>query len=192
MKGKNKMKTKTKMTARICLLVCVVLCAALILAQFVPYWTPDEEAINKAAAGAEVPPTDTGAISILQYLILPSSYPTVTEYLDTEYKGAAADPNPTINSLAGTFSIIFLLGIVSIIFICVKPKSRWIAVWPFAVGVGSLIGYLTEPLWALGSIHIVLVILSAALVVVSAIPLVIWLSSFRYWFMDPKDLPNAK
>ena len=95
-----------------------------------------------------------------------------------------------INSLAGTFCIVFMLGIVAIVFIFVKPNSRWISVWPFAVGAGSLIGYLTEPRWAWGSVHILLIALSAALTIVSLIPLIIWVSSVKYWFMDPKQLQD--
>lgn len=160
--------------AKIFLFICAALCAALVLAQFVPYWTYEN---------SETASSDT--ISILEYLALPGEHKDVTKTLD-------AGANEAINSLAGTFCIVFLLGIVSIAFILVKPNSLWVSVWPLVVGVGGLIGYLTEPRWQGGSIHIVLIILCAALILVTLVPFVLWFINMKYWFMDPKDLPNAK
>lgn len=165
------MKTKTKKTAQIFLILCAVLCAALIVVQLFPYWTYT----NSQTEAAE-------SISILEYLALPSQHKDVTKAIDTSNK-------EDINSVAGTFCIALLLGVVSIIFVIVKPNSRWISVWPLTVGIGCLIGYLTEPRWALGgSLYYVLIGLSAAIVVAAAVPFAIWIYSFKYWFMDPKTL----
>lgn len=169
---KDIMKTKTKMIARIFLIVCAVLCAALIVAQLLPYWTYEN---------SETETTET--ISILGYLALPSTHEDVTELLDSS-------ANEDINSLAGTFCIALLLGAVAVIFVILKPKSLWISVWPVAVGIGTLIGYLTEPRWALGSLHILLICLSAALTVASLVPFGIWINGMKYWFMDPKTLSD--
>ena len=166
------MKTKSKKITRVLLIVCAALVVALALAQFVPYWTYEN---------AETASTDT--ISIFEYLILPTSHTDVTSALD-------AGTNEAINSLAGTFCIIYLLGLVTVIFVIIKPTSLWICVWPLATGVGSLIGYLTEPRWQMGSIYIVLVILSALLTLASIYPLITWIKYIRYWFMDPKDVPK--
>lgn len=218
------MKTKTKNIAKISLLVSGILCVALILMQFIPYWTPNQAAIDACSTEASVmspifndfgnkatedtegtnaateateaknekPDIYTGSVSIFRYMFLPSSYPVISEYLDANYEvPRGTDPstyNPRINSLAGTFCIVFLLGIVSVIFIVLKPNKLWISVFPFVVGVGGLIGYLTESTWAMGSIYIVLVLLSALLTIASAIAVGIWLYSFKFWFMDPKTL----
>ena len=127
---------------------------------------------------------ETDPISIFEFLVLPGDHPYIEQYLGCEAK----EHPEVINSLASTFCIVFMLGIVAIVFVFTKPNSRWISVWPFVVGAGSLIGYLTEPLWALGSVHILLIALSAALTAVSLIPLIIWITSIKYWFMDPKQL----
>lgn len=164
------MKTKTKTTARIFLIVCAVLCAALIVVQLLPYWSYEN---------SETDTTDT--ISILEYLALPSEHKDVTKAIDTSAK-------EDINSVAGTFCIALLLGAVVIIFVILKPQSMWISVWPLVVGIGTLIGYLSEPRWALGSLYIVLVALSAAITVVALVPFIIWIYGMRYWFMDPKTL----
>lgn len=165
------MKKSTKMLAKICLIISAVLCAALILAQFVPYWT-----YQNTEEGKE----DT--ISIIEYMAFPTVKTDVTDYFEDN------TDNFNINSLAGTFCFVFMLGIVSIVFVVIKPNSRWISVWPTAVGLGSLIGYLTDPLWQLGSFYTVLVVLSALLTVAALISLIIWVASMRYWFMDPKEL----
>ena len=212
------MKSNTKKLAKICLFISAVLCIALILAQFIPYWTapgpetdPTEattQAANDATGEAteatkkplrgpisidslvgldeDVIEPETDPISIFEFLILPGDHPYIEQYLGCESK---THPE-VINSLASTFCIVFMLGIVAIVFVFTKPNSRWISVWPFAVGAGSLIGYLTEPLWALGSVHILLIALSAALTAVSLIPLIIWITGVKYWFMDPKQLQN--
>ena len=134
----------------------------------------------------EVIEPETDPISIFEFMILPGDHPYIEQYL-----GAESREHPeVINSLASTFCIVLLLGVISIIFVITKPNSRWICVFPFTVGAGSLIGYLTEPLWALGSVHILLIALSSALTVVSLISLIIWISSAKYWFMDPKQLQN--
>lgn len=171
MKGKCVMKSSTKLLAKICLIISAVLCAALILVQFVPYWT-----YQNTAEGKE----DT--ISIIEYMAFPSDNTDVTDYFEDNTDSFK------INSLAGTFCIVFLLGIASIVFLVIKPNSRWISVWPTAVGLGSLIGYLTEPLWQLGSYYTVLVVLSAILTVAALIPFILWVTSVRYWFIDPKEL----
>ena len=213
------MKSNTKKLAKICLFISAVLCVALILAQFIPYWTApgpegdstdaNVEATTEATDDAntettkssirgpinfntlfseedEVIEPETDPISIFEFLVLPSDHPYIEQYLGCEGK----EHPEVINSLAGTFCIVFMLGVVAIIFVFTKPNSRWISVWPFAVGVSSLIGYLTEPLWALGSVHTLLIVLSAALSAVSLIPLIIWIASVKYWFMDPKQLQN--
>lgn len=164
------MKTKTKLTARIFLIVCAALCAALIVAQLLPYWSYENSE------------TDTvETISILEYLGLPSAHKDVTKAIDTSAK-------EDINSVAGTFCIALLLGAVAIVFVIVKPKSLWISVWPLLVGAGSLIGYLTEPRWALGNLHMVLVALSAAITACAVVPFAMWIYSIKFWFVDPKTL----
>jgi len=168
------MKSSTKKLVRILLLACVVLGAALILLQLVPYWTYEN---------SETSTTDT--ISILEYTVLPSAHPDVTKLLNT-------NTNEAINSVAGTFCIVFMLGIASIVFIIVKSSSLWVSLFPAAVGIGSLIGYLTDPVWQLGSIFIPLIIVSALLALCGLIAAAIWVHSFKYWFMDPKDWPSAK
>ena len=131
---------------------------------------------------------ETDPISIFEFLILPEDHPYIQKYL-----GCNGKTNPeVINSLAGTFCIVFLLGAVSIAFVVLKPEKLWISVFPTFVGIGSLIGYLTEPVWAMGNgaIHITLIALSALLTVSSLVALGIWLYSFKFWFMDPKKLNN--
>ena len=182
------MKSITKTLARIFLLVSAVLCVALALAQFLPYWTPTQEAIDTVKASYEEErEVETGPVSVFSYMILPSDHPVIEEYLGTnDYK--VTDEHKPINSLAGTFCIAFAVGIVAVIFIVLKNNTRWVSMFPFAVGVASLIGYLTEPLWALGKYYVVMLALSGALAVVAAVPFVIWLCSIRFWFMDPKQL----
>lgn len=173
-KGKKTMKTSTKKIAKVLLFASAILCALLIIMQLVPYWTYNNTETNT-----------TDSISILEYLVLPSAHPDVTAYLNSS-------SNEAINSLAGTFCFIFLLGAVSIVIVLVKSNSRWISLFPLTVGAGSLIGFLTDPAWNTGSIYVVLVVASALLTLCSLIVAVIWVHSFKYWFMDPKDLPSAK
>lgn len=169
------MKKSTKKIAKTFLLITAALCVALILMQLVPYWTYQNTKTESE---------DT--ISILEYLALPFSHPDVTKMLDSSKPAV-------INSLAGTFCIALLLGVVSIVVSIVKSNTRWASVFPVVVGVGTLIGYLTEPRWALGgSMHIVLIIISAALTICALVPFCIGLYSIKYWFMDPKDWPSAK
>ena len=134
----------------------------------------------------EVIDPELDPISIFNFLILPNDHPYIEQYLKADGKNNA----PTINSLAGTFCIVLLLGAVSIALVITKSDKRWISVFPTVVGVGSLIGYLTEPVWAMGSLHTLLIALSAALTAVSLIPFFIWIFSVRFWFMDPKKLNN--
>lgn len=127
---------------------------------------------------------ETDPISIFSFLVLNEDHPYIARYL-----GAETEANPeVINSLAGTFCIVMLLGFVAIVFVFLKSDKLWISVWPVVVGVGSLFGYLTQPVWAKGSLHIVLIAISAALTVAALIPFAIWLYSFKFWFMDPKKL----
>lgn len=165
------MKSSTRNIAKILLIVCAVLCAALIVCQLVPYWE-----YQNAETGA------TESISIFEYLGLPSAHKDVTKLLDSGAKEA-------INSLATTFCFV-LLGAVSIAFTILKLNTLWVSVFPTVVGIGSLIGYLTEPRWQMGSIYIVLVVLSAALTVAALISFAICLYSIKYWFKDPKQLAN--
>lgn len=184
------MKTKTKKLAKLFLFVCAFLCAALIFAQFIPYWTPDQESIDKVKASYEEDKEiETGSLSVFRFMILPSDYPVIEEYLGTnDYK--VTDEHKAINSLAGTFCIAFLLAAVTVVIIILKSDKLWVSVFPMVVGVMSLIGYITEPLWALGSTYIVMVILSSLLTAASLIPLAIWFLSIRQWFMDPKQLES--
>lgn len=174
MKGKKTMKRSTKNFAKICLFICAILCAVLIVLQLFPSWTYQNTETNS---------TDT--ISILEYTVLPSAHPDVTKYLNTS-------SNEAINSVAGTFCIVFMLGITSIVFFFVKPNALWTCLFPLAIGGFATVGYLTDPAYQLGSLNTVLIILSALLTVFALIATVIWVHSFKYWFMDPKDWPSAK
>lgn len=185
------MKKSTKNLAKITLLVCAVLCAALVLAHFVPYWTPTQEVIDSVKASYDEDKVlYTGSLSIFQFLFLPSDYPVMEEYLGTDdFK--PTDPVKVINNLAGTFCVAFLLAAVYVVIYVLKSDKLWICLFPLAIGVVSFIGYLTEPMWALGSIYIVLVILSGLIAAVSIVPLVIWFISISNWFKDPKTLPQG-
>ena len=163
------MKNKTKLLARIFLIVCAALCAALIVAQLLPHWSYVNSETN-----------ETETISILEYLALPSAHKDVTKAIDTSAK-------EDINSVAGTFCSALLLGAAAIVFIITNPKALWVSVWPLAVGVGTMIGYLTEPRWA-GSMYLVLLILSIALTAVALVPFCLWVYSIKFWFVDPKTL----
>lgn len=184
------MKTKTKKLAKVFLLICAFLCAALVFAQFVPYWTPDQASIDTVKASyEEEKEIETGSLSILTFMALPSDYPVMEEYLGTnDYK--VTDEHKAINSLASTFCVAFAVSIVAVIVIILKSDKLWVSIFPVFVGVFCLVGYLTEPLWALGSIYMVLVVLSALLTAASLVPLVIWFISIRNWFIDPKLLEN--
>ena len=184
------MKTKTKKLAKLYLIICAALCAALIISQFVPYWTPDQASIDTVKAASDTEKEiETGPLSVFEFMVLPSNYPVMEEYLGTkDFK--ATDEHKAINSLAGTFCIAFLLAAVTIVLIVLKSDKLWISVFPVVVGAFSLVGYLTEPLWALGSIHVVLIALSALLLVASLVPLFVWFISIRNWFLDPKLLPK--
>lgn len=180
------MKKTTKLISRIALFVCAAICAALVLAHFVPYWTPTQEAIDTVKNSYEEEKVlETGSLSVFEFMILPSSYPVMEEYLGAaDFK--ATDEHKVINSLAGTFCVAFLLGAVSIIFIVLKSDKLWVAAFPCAVGVMSTIGYLTEPLWKLGSIYMVFLVLAIALTVVSLVAVAMWIMHIVFWFMDPK------
>ena len=131
---------------------------------------------------------ETDPISIFNFLILPEDHPYIARHL-----GAQSKVHPeVINSLAGTFCIVLLLGAVSIALIVLKPNKLWVSAFPVFVGISSLIGYLTEPVWAMGTpaIHVILIALSAALSISSLVACGIWLYSFKFWFMDPKKLEN--
>lgn len=166
------MKNSTKNIAKVLLIICAVLCAALILLQLVPYWEYENTETNT-----------TETISILEYLALPSSHKSVTKFLDSS-------SNEAINSLASPFCIVLLLGGVSIALIVTKLNNLWVTIFPVVVGVSSLISYLTESRWQLGSLYIVLIVLSAALTAASLFPLGVYLNSIRLWFKDPKELAN--
>ncbi len=166
------MKRSTRNIVKILLIICAVLCAGLILLQLAPYWEYENTETNT-----------TETISILEYLALPSAHKSVTNVL-------RSGTNEAINSLATPFSIVLLLGGVSIALIILKLNSLWISVFPFVVGVGSLISYLIETRWQLGSLYIVLVALSAALTVIATVCFSISLYSIKYWFKDPKKLTN--
>ena len=134
---------------------------------------------------------ETDPISIFEFLILPKDHPYIEKYLGANGE-KGLEQAAVINSLAGTFCIVLLLGAVSIAFVILKSQKLWISVFPTFVGIGSLIGYLTEPVWKMGnpSLHLTLIILSAALTVASLTALGIWFYSFKFWFMDPKKLEN--
>ena len=166
------MKRSTRNLTKVLLIVCAVFCAALILLQLAPYWEYEN---------AETNTTET--ISVFEYLALPSAHKPVTKVL-------GSGTNEVINSLATPFSIVLLLGGVSIMLIILKLNSLWVSVFPFVVGVGTLISYLTEPRWQLGGLYVVFVALSAALAVVATVCFSISLYSIKYWFKDPKQLAN--
>ena len=164
------MKNSTKNIAKVLLIICAVLCAALIVIQLAPYWEYENTETNT-----------TETISILEYLALPSAHKPVTKML-------GAGTNAAINSLATPFSIILFLGGASIVLIILNLNNLWVTIFPFAVGVGSLICYLTESRWQLGSHYIYILVLSAALAVVGTAAFAINLYSIKYWFADPKKL----
>ena len=101
------MKTKTKKLAKLFLIICAALCAALIISQFVPYWTPDQASIDTVKAASDTEKEiETGPLSVFEFMVLPSNYPVMEEYLGTkDFK--ATDEHKAINSLAGTFCIAF-------------------------------------------------------------------------------------
>lgn len=164
---------RIKTISKVCLIICAVLCFALMITQFLPNWTYED---------AETGTVETD--STFDYMAYTYNSYSLTDYMKENSK----DFN--INSLAGTFCIAFLLSATSIYFIISKINSGWITVFPFATGLGSLIGYLTEPLWKLGAAYIPQVALSAALTVAAFIPLVLWILKVRFWFMDPKDVSS--
>ena len=134
------MKKTTKLISRIALFVCAAICVALVLAHFVPYWTPTQEAIDTVKNSyEEEKELETGSLSIFRFLVLPSSYPVMEEYLGTnDFK--PKDEYKAINSLAGTFCAAFLLAAVSVVLIILKSDKLWVAAFPFAVGLMSTIG----------------------------------------------------
>ena len=167
------MKKTLKTTSKICLIVSAVICAALILLQLVPNWTYQ----NTETKSEET-------ISILEYFAFTYDRPDVTNYFKSNIKQF------NINDLASTFAITFFLGIASIILVVLKSDKLWISVFPFVVGCSSLIGLLTNPLWKLGNMYIISVILSAVLAICSMIAVVIWFVDIRNCFIDPKKLAS--
>ena len=180
------MKKTTKNISRIALFVCAAICAALFIAHFFPYWTPSQEAIDTVKSSYEGEKAlDTSSVSVLEFMALPSNYPVMEEYLGTS-DFMPKDEYKAINSLAGTFCAVFLLGAVSVVFIILKSDKLWVSAFPFAVGLIGTLGYIKEPLWKLGSFYPVFLGLSAALTVVSFVAVAMWIMHIVFWFMDPK------
>lgn len=171
------MRNKKTTLSQICLFICVALCLALIVTQFLPFWSAEVSVKN--ADGDEVTQQET--LSIWGFLSFPEN--DVQKQFATNFSSTYGEEY-NINDVAATACLILALGLLTAIFVILKPNKVWTFMFPLACGISGVFGYLTQPVLQSGSLWILHLILCALIVAVSMIPCVQFILGIKRWFTD--------
>ena len=172
------MRNKKNSLSQICLYFCIVLCFALIFVQMVfPFWTAEVSVKN--ADGERVMQEET--LSLWGFLSFPED--DVQKQFNKNFTATYGDAYD-INDVAGTGCLVLILGVVSIIFILLKPNKAWTFMFPLACGISGVIGYLTQPVLQAGNLWIVHLILSCLIIVGTVIPCIHFIKAIKSWLTE--------
>lgn len=150
---------KTINAMRIINIVCAVLMLGLLVCQFVPFWSMD---------GQEV--------SIGGYAWFPTDHEDFTAY----FQQSLSNPNLNAGNVALINTIVMLAGVVGLIFCLKNSEDVWPAAFPAVCGITVIIGYVARPVFRMGvmwQLHLVLAIMMLAMAVLC---FVYWLTKGRY------------
>lgn len=127
---------------------CIALMAIMIVLQFMPFWCYGDQ--------------ETQTASINGYIWFPNDHKELNHYLKTiagsDFEVDQILLMPIFNLLAGFFGILLCLT---------KPHTPIIKILPAACGLVGLWGYLTEPVFRLGTNWGIHLLVCAALLIVA-------------------------
>lgn len=130
---------------KLCNLVCVALMVILLVLQFTPFW--------HYGAGTE----EAGSVSISQLMWTPDDCKACIKEIQASIKGFGADQ--LLYVVSGV--LVFSLG--GILMCYVKRERAWTGLFPTMVGISGTIGYLKYDALQMGSLWVLHLLLSVAL-----------------------------
>lgn len=154
------MKEKITLT-QICNIVCVLLMLALVACHFMPFWTVDGQ-----------------DYTVWEYVGFPLDNKGVTKAFE------AAIPDFDLNDMVLMPSAAILLAVVAVVFIFKNSEEFWFSLFPALVGVLGVHAYLALPVYQMGNMWFLPLIVSILMVVSAVLAMV-------FWFKDNKK-PAAK
>lgn len=162
-------KSKTSLAALVNLGNALVMLAMIVML-FVPYWAV--ETTNDDGS------VETGA-SIAKYVFLPTYNPEIEDYLEDELGGEAI----VINDEVGTPILLLVLGAFGVIFQLLAMKKRKTSYAPSILalpfGIAGVYGYLTRPIFKIGSLWPVHIALCAVALVLGLVGVVLFIQDVR-------------
>ena len=160
------MKNKLNVT-QLCNILCVVLMLALVACHFLPFWTaPNKEGVETT-------------YSVWQYVGFPTDNKSVTKTFEN------AIPEFDINDMVLMPSAAILLAAVAVVFVFKNSEEVWLALFPALVGALGIHAYLALPVYQMGNMWILPLIVSA-LMFAGAVAAIV------FWFLDNRKKTGAK
>lgn len=143
------MKNKAKQI-KVCNIVCALLILALLVCQVMPFWSIEDH-----------------TSSIQGYVWFPSDHNALTNHFSAE---VSADY--VINDIILMPIVVLAAGVLGVFFCFSKSDRVWTALFPLLCGLFGVYGYLAKPVFQMGSLwqlHLVLCIAMTAAAVVSLV-----------------------
>ena len=136
------MKKSTSLFAYISNAVCFLLLLVMFATQCLPFWRCENCKKHEEARD----------ISIVEYTLVPKNHSSITKgmtdvYLDIYGQDLVDEKGKPFKFQANDTVIpclvVIIACIISVVRIIKKPGSKWFPIFPFAAGLGGVIGYLT-------------------------------------------------
>ncbi|MGN0803667.1 MAG: hypothetical protein ACI4MF_13830 [Candidatus Faecivicinus sp.] len=140
-----------------CSILCAIIMLALLVLQFVPFWHYGE-------AGEE-------SASMNGYIWFPMDYGDLESYF-AETTGKPFD----VNSILAMPILHLVLGAAGIVLCVLKRDQVWVSLFPVAVGGVGVWGFLSKPVYRLGSTWQLQLALCVVMLAIGLISLVLQLS----------------
>ena len=138
---------KINKAAKFCCVLCAILMLTVLILQYIPYWTYSD-----------------GSASIADYVWWPEHHKALTKEFRNDFGRDYAVQQIVLMPV--TILVTTILGVV----VCVlKPGKIGAFILPLITGAMGLYGFLTVPVFSLGSTYIVQIVASAVLLVVAII-----------------------
>lgn len=134
---------------RVINIACAVLMLALLICQFVPFWSLGDQ---QASIGG--------------YIWFPEHHGDLTAHFQKTLNDRAFDAG----DIVGTNIMIIVASVIGVIFCLKNAEDAWPAIFPAVCGIAGLYGCIAKPVFRLGAmwpLHLVLSIVMLALAVVS-------------------------
>lgn len=150
---------------RLCIFACVALMLALLVMHFLPFWTVGEE-----------------QFSIQQYTWFTWNCEALTDHIVDN-----VNSDFMVKDMALIPFVVLFGSVLGSIFCVINSKKAGFATIPLAVGIIGAVGYLTNPVFQLGALWQVHMVLCILMAVVALIPLSTCIKAAINWFKVPQE-----